>query len=222
MKKELLKTRIIRETLTLIASGGFTANQKLPTERQLCKKFGVSRGTIRQALTALEKMGVVKVKPGSGTYVRKPVLKKVPARILPPNFEKVALQDIIEARRAIEAVAIVLACKKITKKQIFELEKLVDKMEMNLDDLPEFLKYDMKFHDLIVSAAGNTPLETAFDAIYEYHKYSQIFSSSNNNCESLALFSHRCILQAIKNRNQKMSKKLLNKHFDEIIGLNRK
>ena len=165
MKRELLKTRIIREIITLIASAGYTANQKLPSERQLCKKFGVSRGTIRQALTALEKMSVVKTKPGSGTYVQKPVLKKIPARILPPNFGNVTLEDIIVARRAIESAAIEPACKNIKKKQVIELEKLVDKMEMNLEDLPEFLKYDMKFHDLIVRAGRNPALTTAFEAM---------------------------------------------------------
>jgi GntR family transcriptional regulator, transcriptional repressor for pyruvate dehydrogenase complex len=217
LKKELLNTKVVREVISLMASGSFADGQRLPAERKLCEQFNVSRGTVRMAISDLEKMGVVKIKPGSGIYVKKVTQRKIPRRILPPNFNSVSLEDIIIARKAIETSAIELACERITPKELRWIESLLSDMERAKDDLPSFLKLDMAFHELLVQTSGNQVLITAFEAIGEYHKYSQIFTSSDTECEDVAIGYHKRILDALKKGKKKLCCKVLNEHFESML-----
>ncbi len=219
MDRELLNTKVVREIISLIVSGHYEDGRRLPAERILCEKFNISRGTLRKALADLEAMGVIRIKPGSGTYVRKVRPKRIPRRILPPNFNAVSLEDIIIARKAIETSAIDLACERITPKELKKIKNLLSDMEKTKDDLPEFLKLDIAFHELLVRTSGNQVLITAFEAIGEYHKYSQVFTSSDTECEDLALSSHKKIFNALSKRNNKTCVRFLKEHFANLLSV---
>jgi GntR family transcriptional repressor for pyruvate dehydrogenase complex len=214
MNKELLHTKLVRELIALIASGSFSDGQRLPAERQLCKQYNVSRGTVRQAFCDLEKLGVIKIKAGSGAYVQKISQKKLPTNLLPKNFDSVSIPDIIYARKAIETAAITLACEKINDQQLEQLEKLITKMEQSKDNLLDFFKFDMEFHQTIIHSTGNMPLITAFASIAEYHKYTQVFSSIYESEVDYAISYHRKMLAALKTRDAKNAAKAITKHLE--------
>src|SRR5210317_772907 len=119
MEKELLHTKVVREIISLIASGEYPEDKRLPAERTLCDRFEISRGTLRKALADLEKMGAVTIKPQSGAYVRRFSQKKILRTVLPKKFKTVSLKDIIIARQAIELSCIELACDRM---DVAELE----------------------------------------------------------------------------------------------------
>jgi len=214
MNKELLHTKLVRELIALIASGKYADGVRLPAERKLCKQFNVSRGTVRQGLYDLEKLGILKIKPCSGAYVQKISQKKLPAHLLPLDFSNVTFSDIIYARKAIETAAITLACEKISAHQIEEFRQLIEKMEQAKDNLLEFLKLDTPFHQFIINASGNMPLVTAFRSIAEYPKYSQVFSSLYESEIHTAIDFHRKMLSALKERNVKNAIKAIIKHLE--------
>ncbi|MHC4124699.1 MAG: FadR/GntR family transcriptional regulator, partial [Planctomycetota bacterium] len=205
----------IKEIISLIASGTYTDGQRLPAERKLCEKFSASRGTIRQSLADLEKIGIVKIKPGSGAYIQKFSYRKLPERLLPPDFRNVSIADIIQARKIIESAAIETACDKITAKELEQLSRLTSEMERTTNDLPRFVKLDMDFHQMIVKASRNMVLVTAFEAIFEYHKYSQVFTSLNQGQEDIAVDYHKKILGALCRKNSRIGRKALAKHLDK-------
>ena len=217
MEIEFLHTKAVREILSLIASGIYKSGQRLPAERKLCDRFGISRGTLRKALADLEKMGAIKVRPQSGAYVQKFSQKKISSKVLPNNFNNVSLKDVVMARKAIELAAIEQACERMTKKELASLEKLINGMEESIDSLPDFLNIDMCFHELIVRASRNSALIAAFEAISEYHKYSQVFSSSSPQCEDDALIYHKKILNALRKVNGKSAVKMLKGHFENML-----
>ncbi len=214
MDKELLHTKLVREVIAMIASGKYSDGTRLPAERKLCEQFQLSRGTVRQAFYDLEKLGIVKIRAGSGAYVQKISQKKLPTHLLPPDFSKVTLTDIIYARKAIETAAITLACEKISISQLEQLEQLIEKMEQSKDNLLEFLKLDTQFHQFIIHASGNMPLVTAFEAIAEYHKYSQVFSSLYEEEVKIAIKYHKKMLLALKLRNARNAAKAIMKHLE--------
>lgn len=214
MQKEQLSNKITREIISSIASGVFADGQRLPGERTLCEQFGVSRGSLRKAISDLNDLGVVTIKPNSGIYVNDISDTSLPARLLPSNFDSVNLNDIILARRVIELSALELACKRINSKQITILEKLIQGMADSLDDLAEFLKYDMEFHQSLVRFGGNMVLVTAFEAIYEYHKFSSVFTSQDEGEEQLALHAHRKLLGRLIKRDVKSCRRILGEHLD--------
>ncbi len=214
MQKEQLHNKVIREILALIFSGTYGIGQRLPAERTLCKQFGVSRGTLRKALANLASMGVVSIKPNSGVYVENVSQAKLPENVLPLDCGNVNLQDIIDARKAIELAAIERACQRITPKHRKKLARLLDQMILAIDDLPKFLMLDMQFHQDLVRASGNVVLITAFQAIYEYHRFSSVFTSQHEGEEELALDYHNKLLLAIEKGDAKASHRILAKHLD--------
>ena len=216
MDKDLLHKKAIREIVALIASGDFVEGQRLPAERKLCEQFGISRGTLRKALIGLEKMGVIEIRPQSGAYIKNFSYKKLPTQLLPADCKKTTIQDVIIARKAIETAAIELACDKVTQEDLVLFEDYIFGMEQSVDDIPEYLYYDIKFHEHIVKSSLNPVLITAFEAIAEYHKYSQVFSSGYETCEEDSLVYHKKILTALKDGNKKACIRLIKLHLDSM------
>jgi len=217
MNKELLGIKVVRKIISLVSTGVYSPGRKLPAERKLCEQLGVSRGTLRQGLADLESLGVVKIMPRSGAYVKKYSDRQLPGRILPPNFKEVDLADIINARKIIELPALEIACRNATKADIKALRVLVDRMEKAVDNLSKFLQYDAKFHQAIIAMSKNLVLVTAFESISEYLKYSQVYSSIHEGEEEKALDFHKKIFNAIKNKQKKSGIKILKRHLDEIL-----
>jgi GntR family transcriptional repressor for pyruvate dehydrogenase complex len=217
MDKDFLHTKVIREVLSQISVGIYRDGQRLPAERKLCSEFGISRGTLRKALADLEKMGVVQIRAQSGAYVQKISESSVPTKILPKNAANVTIEEIIFARKAIELAAIELASKRITTEEIKKLDQCVEMMKKNIDDLPEYLRYDIAFHEELVKSSKNSALITAFEAIAEYHRYSQIFSSSSDAGEKDAIKYHNRILEALSQGDTRKSVTTLRRHFESML-----
>lgn len=216
MEKELLHKKIVREIIAAIGSGDFRVGERLPSERNLCEQYCVSRGTLRQALADLEKIGLIEIRPGSGAYVQELPPQELPERVLPPKFGDVSLEDIIVARKAIELSSIEIACERITAKELRSIGALIDKMKQNEDDLPEFLKADRAFHEQVVHASRNQVLITAFQAISEYLRFSLVFTTLHDGEEQIAVRHHEMIFAALKERDVKLSVRRLKKHLDDL------
>jgi GntR family transcriptional repressor for pyruvate dehydrogenase complex len=217
MDKELLGIKVVRKVIQLVSTGVFKRGQKLPAERLLCEKLGVSRGTLRQGLSDLQSLGVIRIVPRSGIYIRKYSEKNLPQKVLPPNFKDVSLNDIINARKIIEIPSLKLACENATKEEVKLLSNIIDEMTKAVEDLPEFLQNDMRFHKAIVAMSKNLVLVTAFEAISEYLKYSQVYSSIHEGEEEKALSFHKRIFDAIRQKDSKSGVKILEQHLNEII-----
>jgi len=188
----------------------------LPAERKLCERFHVSRGTIRQALGDMEQLGILKVKIGSGAYVQNVPESKVLTPYLPPEFSHTSLEDILLARKAIELTSIELACRKASTLQKKKLKSIIESMKKNLKHLPDFLQYDLEFHQMLIEASGNRVLMTAFQAIYEYQKYFMILTSQQQGDELRALEMHQKIYDALDKQDVEECKSLLARHLDQM------
>ncbi|MCE5340009.1 MAG: FadR family transcriptional regulator [Planctomycetaceae bacterium] len=217
MDKELLGIKVVRKVIQLVSTGVFKRGRKLPAERVLCEKLGVSRGTLRQGLADLQSLGVIRIVPRSGIYIRKYSEKKLPPKVLPPNFKDVSLNDIINARKIIEIPSLKLACENATREEVGVLDGIISKMTKTVDDLPDFLINDMNFHKAIVAMSKNLVLVTAFEAISEYLKYSQVYSSIHEGEEEKALNFHKKIFDAIRKKDARQGVKILGQHLDEIL-----
>ena len=213
MDKELLHTKVTRRMISFINSGVYKKGHKLPAERKLCEDFGISRGTLRKAMSDLEKMELITIKPQSGTYVSK-FLKKSDSQA----FSGTSLANIVVARKAIELSAIELACDRVSKAQINKLQKLLNEMEEAIDDLPNYVKLDMDFHKLIVSFSDNSALIAAFEAISVYHRYSHVFSSAAGTQGTRQSHPyHKRIFENLKKCDKQCCAKVLGGHLDNIL-----
>ena len=115
-------------------------------EIQLANKLGVSRTPIREAIRKLELEGLVIVIPRRGAEVA--------------DITEKSLRDVLEVRKALEELAVNLACDRMTKMQIRELKEAAKEFEeiLKIDDVTKIAEVDVKFHDVIFMATDNERL----------------------------------------------------------------
>ncbi len=216
MDRDHLHNQIIREIIARVAAGTYATGQRLPAERALGEEFQVARGTIRKAISKLEELGVLRIKANSGIYVQGVAHARLPQTFLPPDFKSVDLEDIVTARKAIELAALKQAVGRIAPRDLKSLRNLIDRMGQTLEDLPAFLELDLAFHQALVRASGNAVLATAFEAIYDYHRFSAVYTSQHEGEEEQALRFHERLLTAIEKGDVRAGCRILEKHLDAV------
>lgn len=217
MQKDLLHIKVIRQILSQISLGIYRPGQRLPAERQLCEQFEVSRVTLRRALNDLRKMGVLDIRPQSGAYVRQIPQSGISHPSLPKDIATITVREVLRARKAIELAAVELAAERIRKPELDILADCIEKMNAHIGNMPEYLRNDMAFHNQIIKSSRNPALIAAFEAIADYHRYSQIFSGSSDRSEADAIKHHRNVLAALLAGDPKKSVRALQRHFDSML-----
>jgi GntR family transcriptional regulator, transcriptional repressor for pyruvate dehydrogenase complex len=165
IKREPVATQVARRLVDFILSGQIEPGSRMPSERQLAEAFGVGRSAMREALKALSLIGLVEVRQGDGTYLR-----KADSALLPEVIEWGLLigekrtMDLVEARQEIEVVIAGLAARRRTDNDISELRRLLDRMR-DATEIPAFVDADVAFHLRLAEAAGNLVLRDVHSSI---------------------------------------------------------
>jgi len=136
-----------------IAKGVLQLHDPLPAERRLAEAYGVSRGTIREALGRLERENLVETRRGSGTYVVHS--ESAPAGNL---FESARPLELIDARFALEPHICRLAVLHGRRRDFERLEELLEVMERSVEAPDTFAEADADFHARLAEATGNSLL----------------------------------------------------------------
>lgn len=199
----------------LIKKERFKEGDKLPSERKLAEKLGVSRNQIRSAVQKLEFYGIVKTLPQSGsviTGIGVPAINNMMKDLL--ELEKPDFKSLVETRIIIENAAIVLAAQRCTMEQLEEIEVAqLDFSTKILNNDPAIIE-DIKFHLTISKASGNKVLHgimklIAPDIIAHFNR-EQV--CDRTQAEKL-INEHNDILNAIRNRDTTGAAASLDKHF---------
>ena len=158
---------MIEELADRIIGGTFPAGSTLPTEPMLGETFGVSRSVLREAIKAVEAMGLVKVQQGQGTTVLAQVEwdlvnPVVLAAVIRHDAAWSVLDHLVTVRRALESQMARRAAELITEegKRIVN-ERMAD-LELAVEDADAFSAADVAFHDAILPASGNSWGERSF------------------------------------------------------------
>jgi GntR family transcriptional regulator, transcriptional repressor for pyruvate dehydrogenase complex len=148
----------------------------LPSEKELTDQFGVSRATVREGLRLLEAEGLIvtRVGRGGGAAVRRPPSSgHTRSLALLLHFDGTTLQELLEARRAIEPLCSRLAAERITEAQLAELRAMIEQLATLIDDRLAYLALQVRFHLLIAHAAQNIVLRIYATSLAEL-TYEQI------------------------------------------------
>ena len=144
-----LYVQIYNQLVEAIRSGMFKVGEKLPSEKELCQTFNVSRVPVREALCALELNGLVDSIQGVGVYVKK-TSTTIPDA--PGNIEP---QDIIAARLSIEPDIAKAAAKNITDTGREEMQRIIDRFRENADANIDTADIDKEFHMCVARVSAN-------------------------------------------------------------------
>lgn len=195
-----------------ILSGEHPVDGRLPSERDLAQRHGVSRPVIREAMIALEVDGLVEVCPGSGVYVRAHVRKSGPAPAEAGPFE------LLEARALVEGEAAALAASNIDDDAIAELDALVAEMEAeNARDVEMSEDADRRFHLAIARATGNSAMahvvETLWDARYSSPQSLRFMEKVRGEGVKPRIDEHAAIVDALRARNPDKARAAMRAHL---------
>ncbi len=203
-----------------IFTGKFSSGEKLPAERELAKKYETGRPTIREAIRALENMGLVETRYGAGSFVANNIHKVISDSLRAITYVNSApLIDILEFREMFEFESVRLAALRRTDDQIKEMEELLIDIE-NADSILEFQELDNRFHILISEMTNNVLIIECFLAMNELF-YGSIknttFAATIEGDSTNELYNyHRSIFEAIKESDSVLAYIFMKKHFDRI------
>jgi len=153
-------SEVVKQLVALLTAGELTPGSRLPPERQLAERLGVGRSAVREALAALEILGIVTVRPGSGTYLRDTTSELLPTTLswgLMLNAART--RELIEVRGGLEVQAAAYAAERATDVDVEKLRGYIETMAASLEDLDAFLQADIRFHLQIALSADNVVLK---------------------------------------------------------------
>ena len=215
MTDKRLYHSVAREILAMIDSGAYPPGTRLPGERELAERFGVSRVVVREAEISLEALGRVEIKVGSGVYVRDSVAANGLAL---PN---VTPFELTQTRLLFESECAALAATLITDQQIAELEKTVQLMATSPVDSPEGEQADKDFHLLIAKATGNAAnvffLQTLWRIRDEVDAVKRVYSAVCHEDASHRVNEHSEVMDALRKRDPEAARSAMRGHFSRLL-----
>ena len=194
-----------------IAEGQFAAGAQLPSQRELSEQFGVSRASLREAISTLAALGLVAIKPGLGVFVTAPG-DRVPFW----RFSNAAsARDVYEARLALEGTAASLAAQRTNDLALAATAALVDDLDAALqrDDLVAMTVADAAFHDLIVDTARNPVIASMYRSARGLMVETQRAPMATHARLTETVTEHKEILAALEARDHHRAREEMERHI---------
>ena len=198
----------------LIRAENIQPGERLPSERDLATKLGVSRTSLREALIALELGGTVEVRGGSGVYVSEQATPVVEVPTAGPGpFE------VLAARRLIEVEVAALAAKHASDSAIDAILVAVLEMEQHHEERSGNEQADRNFHLAIARATGNSAMVGVIEYLWSqrgspWHKLKEHFQTEELRRQTL--LDHRNIFSAIASHDVAGARTAMRAHLDRV------
>jgi len=220
---EKLSQSVVRQIELLILRGILRPGERLPAERELSERLGVSRPSLRDALADLQDRGLLISRPGAGVYVAD-VLGSAfsPALIELFAAHDEAVFDYIAFRRDLEALAAERAARLGTETDLKVIATIFAKMEAahQKRDPTDEAQLDAEFHMAIIEASHNVVMlhmmRSMFDLLRQGVFYNRQMMFKNRMTRENLLDQHRAIHLAIQNREEQAARAAVAAHLDYV------
>lgn len=213
---ERLYLTIARKLEQAIETGAYPVGSRLPAERELAEKLGVSRPVVREALIVLEIRGAILVRPNGGTIVADREEPRMAASLQPDAgpFE------VTEARRLVEGEVAALAAAVITDEQIMELEETLALMDDPELDQPARERADRAFHLALARITDNDVLVSMVETLWDMRYHSALciyfFQQAREHGIEPPADQHRAILEPLKARDPEGARAAMRAHLAKV------
>jgi len=215
--KRTVKDQISDKLAYMIHSGLLLPGDELPSERELATTLKVSRETVRAAIGVLQARKMIEVSQGART--------KVIGRSSMPLHESVgilgglkhrSLDEVAEARAAVEVQVIWLAAQRITPAQLARLQALVDEQRAIGNDPVRFQISDQEFHQTLYRACGNGLLA---DVVFDFYGYALEYrrlALVRKNAIAQSVTQHQEIVDALRTGVPDAAVAAMRHHLDQV------
>ncbi|BDM23591.1 TPA: FadR/GntR family transcriptional regulator [Pseudomonas putida] len=197
----------------LIDEGAYQPGDALPSQRDLAEQLGVSRASLREALSSLSALGLISVQPGKGVFVQAP--SPAPSPFAWPYAEQVSASDTFQLRYALEGFAAGQAALTLTAEHLDRLEENVEAMRLELraGRFDAAARLDFIFHQQLLQACGNHAMLQVITASQEIFLESQKLPFIRPERAMETWQEHRKILRALSRRSQAAAQKAMQEHI---------
>ena len=203
--------------LGMIASGTLSAGDKLPKEKDLAARLGLSRNSLREAVRALTVLRVLRARQGDGTYVTslQPQLLTQPVSLVADIMSERAVLDVYQVRRILEAEATLFASVRMTDADIATLRELLDTLAA-ASSFEDFIAADAAFHDRIAVASGNQVLASLLRNLSSRTMRARRWRAlAEEGALARTVEQHRVIFRAIERRDPDVARSAAALHVAE-------
>jgi GntR family transcriptional regulator, transcriptional repressor for pyruvate dehydrogenase complex len=209
-----LYEQVAEQISTWIGEHDLQPGDKLPAERELAARLGVSRATLSQALVALEVIGAVAVRHGDGTVVAS---SPGPSRIVEAvRAHANRLPEIIETRDALETKIASLAAQRRTQADLARIEDALAGMEADIEAGGRGVEGDENFHAAVTAAAHSLLLSRLMAEIADLIRETRIESLSQPGRPRDSLAGHRAIADAIRAGDPEAAARAMHAHVEMV------
>ncbi|MGD9330751.1 MAG: FadR/GntR family transcriptional regulator [Desulfobacterales bacterium] len=221
-----LYQQVAGQIAQLIQTKHWGLGERLPAERDMAQRLGVSRPTVREALVALELQGLVEVRTGAGVYVKANI--PGPVAIVPDDKDPGPSPfDIIDARMLLEGELAAMAAAKIGPAELGGLEEAIaimaDAVRAGDQQVASVKDGDFLFHSRIAAVSRNTVLQSMVEQLWEgmrrpiFKAISARVRLSKNALR--AVQDHRIICDAISSGDPDQAQKAMHRHLEQVKGV---
>lgn len=220
IKSAKVYEQVVEQIKLLILKGVLKKGDKLPTERDLAEQLEVSRTSVREALRALEVIGLIESKQGAGNYIREnfdgSLFEPLSTLFMLDNGKA---EDILEFRELLELQTVVLAAKRIEPEEIAELKNIIEGLKQCQEE-DERIHFDKQFHYFIAKASKNililNVLEVLSQLIDEFIRDSRNKIYKAHKTWNNLNVHHEKILGALEKGDSQEAYAAMKAHFELI------
>lgn len=214
MARPRLYEQVLERLRDYVTEEKLGTGDKLPAERDLAQRLGVSRASVKQAIIVLEVQGLVEVRHGGGTYLSTDTLDPEPVERLVERQR--LLPDVLEAREALETKLAELAAQRRTEADLGEMAAALEFMQEEIAAGRRGEDGDRRFHAAVTAAARSALLADFMRAIAEQIAESRAESLRQPGRPNRSLAQHHRILDAISQGNPKAAAAAMRRHVQTV------
>src|SRR5437773_498188 len=217
VKKTKLYEKVVQQVQGMIADGLLKPGDRLPPERELAETFQVSRSSLRDAIRALEVMGLVEPRQGEGTIVRDLSASSLVSPLSAVLSQKRELVgELLDVRRIIEPPLAARAARHATPEDLARLKDILRRQKEKVERGELAVEEDSEFHYTIARAAKNSVVLKVLDVFMDLLRESRERSLQVGGRLQKSFAGHVRILSAICRRNAPAAEKAMRRHIEEV------
>jgi GntR family transcriptional repressor for pyruvate dehydrogenase complex len=204
----------------LILEGTFPPNQPLPSERTLAERFGVSRGSIRDAFRTLETIGLLVTRHGQGTFTRELDVERLVAPLASVLSYRHDLQDeLMDVRRMFEPAVARVAAARVTDADLADLDHILDAQRKKLKTGRSAIAEDTAFHEILARATRNRVVINIMATLNDLLVESRKLTLKQKGRPGRSLLGHESVVEALRRRDPDAAAAAMRAHINQIADL---
>ncbi len=220
IRKTRLAEEIADRIRVLILDGTFPDRQPLPGERLLAERFGVSRGSIRDALRMLETIGLLETRHGQGTFPRELDVNKLVAPLASVLTYRHDLRDeLLDVRRMFEPAVARAAALRVTDDDLADLQRIVDTQRRKLKSGRSAIVEDTAFHAVVARATRNRAVMRIMETLNNLLVESRALTLKQKGRPERSIQGHEAVVAALRRRDPDAAARAMHTHIDQIAEL---